>query len=340
MSFLPRPVLVLLLLACAVLATLPLFADRFHMQLATQMMVLAIFALSLDLLVGFTGLVSFGHAAFFGLAGYSLAILTRDAGLTSMLVTLPVSLAACALAALAIGWLSIRTSGIYFIMVTLAFSQMIYFFFNDARGFGGSDGMYVNTKPKLAFGEWVLLDLQNRTTLYYAVFVALVGTFLLLRILLRSPFGQVINAVRINENRTRALGYPVQRYKLASFVVAGILAGLAGYLGAAQFGYVNPALIGWRESGKVLIVVVLGGAGTLWGPVLGAFVLILLEDALSAVTEHWLLLMGGFVIGIVLYLPGGLAGIVLRLTDAASRRLAERGVPADCRPQAGRAADG
>jgi len=337
-STLRRPVLLLLLIACAALALLPFVAERFYVQLATQMMVLAIFALSLDLLVGFTGLVSFGHAAFFGLAGYGLAILTRDAGLTSIVVTLPICLAASGLVALAIGWLSIRTSGIYFIMVTLAFSQMIYFFFNDARGFGGSDGLYVNIKPRLALGETLLVDLQNRTVLFYAAFVALVGTFALLRMLLRSPFGHVINAIRINQNRTRALGYPVQRYKLASFVIAGVLAGLAGYLGAAQFGYVNPALIGWRESGKVLIVVVLGGAGTLWGPVLGAFVIAFLEDTLSAMTEHWLLLMGGFVIAIVLFLPGGLASIVLRLGDAVSNRT--RAHPArDSRPETGRTAD-
>jgi branched-chain amino acid transport system permease protein len=314
-------------------------AERFYVQLVTQMMVLAIFALSLDLLVGFTGLVSFGHAAFYGLAGYGLAILTRDAGLTSIWLTLPICLAASGLAALAIGWLAIRTSGIYFIMVTLAFSQMIYFFFNDARGFGGSDGLYVNVKPRMDLAGTVLFDLQNRTVLYYAVLASLAGAFVFLRVLLRSPFGQVINAIRINESRTRALGYPIRRYKLASFVIAGIVAGLAGYLGATQFGYVNPAHIGWRESGKILIVVVLGGTGTLWGPVIGAFAIVLLEDTLSAMTEHWLLLMGGIVIGIVLLLPRGMAGLLLKLVDGVSR-LAARRQPYRDLPAAREATDG
>src|SRR5262245_37410125 len=192
MPTLPRPVLVLLFLAALALLAVPFVGERFHIQLVTQMMVLAIFAMSLDLLVGFTGLVSFGHAAFYGLAGYSLAILTRDAGLTSMWATLPLTLAACGLAALAIGWLSIRTSGIYFIMVTLAFAQMIYYLFNDARDFGGSDGLYINTKPLLMVGDLTLINLQNRTTFYYLSFVVLTGTFLLLWALLRSPFGQVI----------------------------------------------------------------------------------------------------------------------------------------------------
>jgi branched-chain amino acid transport system permease protein len=312
MPQMPRPILMLLILVAALLLIIPSVGERFHVQLATQMMVLAVFAMSLDLLVGFTGLISFGHAAFYGLAGYGLAILTRDAGLTTMWVTLPLVLFACGLAALAIGWLSIRTSGIYFIMVTLAFAQMIYYFFNDARGFGGSDGLYINTKPQLAIGDLALIDLSNRTTFYYVAFAILVGTFLFLWALLRSPFGQVIIAIRVNEGRTRALGFPIARYKLVSFVIAGILAGLAGYLGAAQFGFVNPAHLGWRESGRVLMVVILGGTGTLFGPAFGAFVFVLLEDALSGLTEHWLLIMGGFVIAVVLLLPNGIAGLFLR----------------------------
>src|SRR5262245_16728987 len=209
MRELPRPVLLLLVVAALALALVPLVGERFHVQLATQMMVLAVFAMSLDLLVGFTGLVSFGHAAFYGLAGYVLAILTRDAGLVSMWATLPLTLAACALAAGLIGWLSIRTSGIYFIMVTLAFAQMIYHFFNDARGFGGSDGLYINTRPRLAIGDVTFLDLQNRTTFFYLTFAILVAGFLFVWTLLRSPFGRVITAIRVNEQRTRALGFPV-----------------------------------------------------------------------------------------------------------------------------------
>jgi branched-chain amino acid transport system permease protein len=314
MPALPRSIVIFLLVAVAGLAIVPLVGDRFHVQLVTQILVLAIFAMSLDLLVGFTGLVSFGHAAFYGLGGYGLAILTRDFGLVSLWATLPVTLVVCGLASAAIGFLSIRTSGVYFIMITLAFAQMIYFFFNDARGFGGSDGFYILTRPRLTLGEVTLLNLQNRTTLYYTALAALLLTAAFLWTLLRSPFGQVITALRVNEARTRALGFPIDRYKLVSFCIAGVLAGLAGYLSAVQFGYVNPAHMGWRESGRVLMVVILGGSGTLFGPVLGAFVFVLLEDLLSGLTEHWLLILGGLVVAVVLLLPKGIAGLLLSLT--------------------------
>jgi len=314
MPSLPRPILILLAVATVALAAVPFIGDRFHVQLITQIMVLATFAMSLDLLVGFTGLVSFGHAAFYGLGGYSLAILTHDAGLVSMWATLPLAIIVCGVAAAAIGWLSIRTSGVYFIMITLAFAQMAYYFFNDARGFGGSDGLYINAKPQLSVAGVTLLNLQNRTALYYAAFTVLVASAVFLWVLLRSPFGQVITAMRSNEGRTQALGFPVGRYKLVSFCLAGMLAGLAGYLGAVQFGYVNPAHMAWRESGRVLMVVILGGTGTLFGPVLGAFVFVLLEDLLSGLTEHWLMIIGGFVVTVVLLLPNGIAGLLLRMT--------------------------
>jgi branched-chain amino acid transport system permease protein len=320
MPTLPRSIIIFLVVAVAGLAVVPLVSDRFYVQLITQILLLATFAMSLDLLVGFTGLVSFGHAAFYGLGGYSLAILTRDAGLVSIWATLPMTLAVCGLASLAIGWMSIRTSGIYFIMITLAFAQMIYFFFNDARAFGGSDGLYILSKPSFTVGDLTLFTLQNRTTLYYTSLVVLVATATFLWVLLRSPFGQVITALRANEGRTRALGFPIDRYKLASFCIAGMLAGLAGYLSAVQFGYVNPAHMGWRESGRVLMVVILGGSGTLFGPALGAFVFVLLEDLLSGLTEHWLLIMGGFVVAVVLLLPNGIAGLLLSAAGRAVPR--------------------
>jgi branched-chain amino acid transport system permease protein len=320
MTPLSRPLAILLLTALACLLALPLVADRFYLQLATQIMTTGLFAMSLDLLVGYTGLVSFGHAAYFGLAGYALAILGRDLGLVSLWATLPLCLAVSGLAALAIGALSIRTSGVFFIMITLAFAQMLYFFFNDSRSFGGSDGLYVDVRPTLEIGGWTLLDLDGRIGFYYFTLFWLVASYLLLRILLASPFGLVLAGIRANEGRTRALGYPTQRYKLASFVIAGMLAGLAGYLAAAQFGVVNPAHLSWRQSGHALIIVILGGMGTLHGPVLGAFVLVFLEDLLMAATEHWLLVMGLFVIAVVVLLPHGLAGLASRLVER--RRLA------------------
>jgi branched-chain amino acid transport system permease protein len=318
MANFPRPILIFLVVAAVSLATFPLVGERFHIQLVTQMMILATFAMSLDLLVGFTGLVSFGHAAFYGLGGYTLAILTRDADLISLWATLPITIVACGFVAILIGWLSIRTSGVYFIMVTLAFAQMIYYFFNDARGFGGSDGLYIKTKPDFAVNGISLFTLQNRTALYYFALAAMFASGVFLWVLLRSPFGQVITAMRVNEGRTRSLGFSLRRYKLVSFCVAGMLAGLAGYLGAVQFGVVNPAHLGWRESGRVLMVVILGGTGTLFGPALGAFIFVLLEDLLSNLTEHWLLLMGAFVVAVVLLLPDGIAGLLLRMAGKKS----------------------
>jgi branched-chain amino acid transport system permease protein len=308
----PRPVLLFLIAALIALAVFPQFAERFYIQLVTKIMIVAIFAMSLDLLVGYTGLVSFGHAAFFGIGGYALAIVARDLDLTSIWTTLPIAIAASGMAALVIGWLSIRTSGVYFIMITLAFAQMLFFVVHDNLALGGSDGMYLNTKPTVSVAGIDLVNLRNRTEFYYFSLLCLTASYLFCRMILRSPFGRVIAAIRINEPRTRALGYPTQRYKLASFVVAGMLAGLAGYLACAQFGFVNPALLSWRESGQALVIVILGGMGTLYGPVIGSFVLILLEDYLSSLTEHWLLVIGFFVIGVVLFLPDGIASLITR----------------------------
>jgi branched-chain amino acid transport system permease protein len=309
MTPLPRPVFFVLLAVAALLLALPLFAERFHVQLATKMIVMGIFALSLDLLVGYTRLVSFGHAAFFGLAGYALAIAERDFGLASLWATLPLTLALAAAAALAIGWLAIRTSGIYFIMVTLAFAQMLYYVANDTRVFGGSDGMFVNARPTAVLLGVELLDLKDRVNFYYFALAALVASLLAARMLLASPFGRVISAIASNESRARALGYATWRFKLAMFVIAGTIAGLAGYIGAAQDGIVNPAFLSWHQSGQALVIVILGGLGTLYGPVAGAFVLIAIEDVLSGFTEHWLLAIGLFVIAVVLLLPRGIASL-------------------------------
>ncbi|HJS30789.1 MAG TPA: branched-chain amino acid ABC transporter permease [Alphaproteobacteria bacterium] len=308
----PRSVLLFLVVALLALAIFPQFAERFYIQLVTKIMIVAIFAMSLDLLVGYTGLVSFGHAAFFGIGGYALAIVARDFELTSLWTTLPIAIAASGIAALVIGWLSIRTSGVYFIMITLAFAQMLFFVVHDNLALGGSDGMYLNSKPTVSIAGIDLVNLRNRTEFYYFTLFSLTASYLFCRMILRSPFGRVIAAIRVNEPRTRALGFPTQRYKLASFVIAGMLGGLAGYLACAQFGFVNPALLSWRESGQALVIVILGGMGTLYGPVVGSFVLILLEDYLSSLTEHWLLVIGFFVIAVVLFLPEGIASLAAR----------------------------
>ncbi|HET8729059.1 MAG TPA: branched-chain amino acid ABC transporter permease [Alphaproteobacteria bacterium] len=309
----PRGLLALLILCVIGLALFPLFGGTFYIQLFAKIMILAIFAMSLDLLIGYTGLVSLGHAAFYGIAAYVLVMVSPEFEAANLWLTLPLAIAAAAAAALVIGVLSLRTSGIYFIMVTLAFAQMLHYFFNDSTAFGGSDGIFVYFKPDASLFGFKPFDLENVTHFYYFSLVLMVLVYVLLRVILRSPFGHVILGIKTNEHRMRSLGYPTFRYKLASFVLAGGLAGLSGYLAASQFGFVNPELLGWHTSGDVLMMVILGGMGTLFGPVLGAFAIVLLQELFADLTEHWLLLMGGTVILVVLVLPHGLGGLILRL---------------------------
>ena len=307
-----RVQLALLAVAALALALFPLVADTYTLRLVTRIMIVGLFAMSLDLLVGYAGLVSLGHAAFFGAAAYTVALIVNKLGITDALVLLPASLAVAALAALAIGYLSIRTSGVYFIMITLALAQMLYYLVKDRRDWGGTDGMNIDSKPVLELFGTRLVDFYDRPQFYYLVLACLVGAFVLLSVMLAAPFGRVLVAIRANEARTRALGYDVQRIKLVAFVVAGTLAGLAGFLEAARSTFVNPQHLAWHESGHVLMIVILGGMGTLWGPVVGAFVVLFLEDWLSTLTDRVLLIMGGFVLALVLFLPGGIAGLFRR----------------------------
>jgi branched-chain amino acid transport system permease protein len=311
------------LLALILFAIFPLVGDKYELQLLSKIMLMAIFAMSLDLLVGFTGLVSLGHAAFFGLGGYALWLLSPQYAATNLWLSLVVVVGIAAVTSLAIGALVLRSSGVYFIMVTLAFAQMFYYYASGAKWLGGSDGAYIYVRPSAAIFGWVPFNLGNYVEFYYVALCLMIGVFLLLRIVLRSLFGRVIQGVKSNEDRLRSLGFPTFRYKLVSFVIAGIIASLAGYFSAAQFGFVNPELFGWRLSGEVLMMVILGGMGTLYGPILGAFVLVLLESELAGMTKHWLLPMGLFVILAVLFLPWGIAGLRLRWLSVRSAREAD-----------------
>jgi branched-chain amino acid transport system permease protein len=299
----------LLAVCIAALLLFPLAGSVYYTQLFTKIMILSIFAMSLDLLVGYTGLVSLGHAAFFGLAGYVLALMSPQYEAANLLTTLPAALAASALAALAIGLLVLRTSGIYFIMVTLAFAQMLYYLFHDTKLGGGSDGIYINLKPALSIGDWVPFSLESKIAFYYFALALMLAVYALLRAVLRSTFGRALQGIKANEQRMRSLGFATFRYKLAAFVLAGTLAGLSGYLAAMQFGFVNPEILSWHQSGNVLMMVILGGMGSLAGPVLGAFAFTLLQDLFESLTRHWQLLMGGFIVLVVLVLPRGLFGL-------------------------------
>ena len=306
----PRAALFVTLL---MLAVFPLLASGYYSDLLTKIMIMAIFAMSLDLLVGFTGLVSFGHAAFFGVAAYAVVLLSPQYDPGNMWLVLPGAILASAVVAFFVGLFVLRTKGIYFIMVTLAFAQMIYFVFHDSPLGGGSDGVSINFKPELRIGEKLLIDIGDATHFYYFVLLFLVAAYVFLRMLLRSPLGHALAGIKSNEHRMLSLGFPVFLYKLAGFVVAGALAGLAGFLSACQFGFVTPELLSWHQSGNVLLMVILGGMGSLSGAAIGAFTFVVLQEVLSSLTEHWQLLMGGVIVFVVLLLPGGLASLTQRV---------------------------
>ena len=299
-------------IALGLLALFPLVGATFYTELVTKVMILAIFALSLDLLVGYTGLVSFGHAAFYGVGAYTLGLLAPKYEAANLWLTLPLAIAIAGLCALAVGAFVVRVKGIYFIMVTLAFAQMFYFVFHDTKLGRGSDGISMNFKPVATIGDFAPFDLANAVHVYYFVLVTMVVVFVFLRLLLRSAFGRALQGIRSNEQRMRSLGFPVYRYKLASFAIAGALAGLAGYCSAMQFGFVNPELLSWHQSGNVLLMLILGGIGSLYGAVTGAFAFVALTEIFQALTKHWQLLLGGAIVALVIFLPGGIASVAGR----------------------------
>ena len=301
------------LAALLLVALFPVSGATFYIELTTKIMIMAIFALSLDLLVGWTGLVSFGHAAYFGVGAYTLALLSPKAAAAGMWSSLALAIAVAAVCALVVGIFVLRTRGIYFIMVTLAFAQMFYFVFHDTDVGGGSDGRYVNVKPDASILGFTPFDFDRPVHVYYVVLAMLVLVFLFLQRVLRSPFGRALSGIRANEQRMRALGFPVMAYKLAAFTLAGGLAGLAGWLLAAQSGFVNPEILSWHQSGNVLLMVILGGAGTPYGPIAGAFALTLLHELFSTLTTHWQLWLGISIVLIVLFMPGGLGHLVRRV---------------------------
>lgn len=320
---LPRSLQFTLGLGAVALAAFPwlgLENERYYVQMLTQMMILAIFAMSLDLLQGVTGLVSLGHAAFFGLAGYVLAFVTPDSAAPSLWWTLPLAVAVSALAALVIGFFVVRTRGIYFIMVTMAFAQMLFYLFFDNKALGGSDGIYVYFKPGTGIGgDGQPFDLENPVTFYYFTLACLLGVYAFLRRLLFSPFGRVLAGIRVNEHRLRAVGYGTFGYKLAAFTLAGALAGLAGYLWAAQTGFVNPELMGFHQSAHAIMMVILGGMGNFAGAIVGAFAFEYLLHLFKDLTKHWQLLMGAFIVLVVLVAPRGLLGLGQALLERRSR---------------------
>ena len=300
----------------AALAAYPLVAGSYGLDLVAKIMIFAIFALSLELLVGGTGLVCFGHAAFFGIGAYAAVLLSPGYDAANLLWLLPACVAAAALYALAVGALSLRTKGVYFIMVTLAFAQMAYYVVHDTPLGGGTDGIYLNVKPVLG-----PIDLDGPLTLYFFTLGTLVGVFGLLALVSRSRFGRALAGIRVNEQRMRATGFSTYPYKLAAFTLSGALAGLAGFLFAVKDGFVNPEMMSWHLSGSVLIMIILGGIGHLRGALIGAFAFALLQEffkseaIFGAFAKHWHLGLGVTIIASVALLPRGLVGVPQQLRD-------------------------
>jgi branched-chain amino acid transport system permease protein len=276
----------------------------FYLDLARRIMILAIAAISLNLILGYGGLVSFGHAAYLGIGAYAVGIMGFY-GITSGWLQWPVAIGASALVAAAIGAVSIRTSGIYFIMITLAFTQMLYYLGISIAEFGGDDGMRLKSKSLFPG----LIDLRDPVAFYYlALALMLLSVFLVYRIV-NSRFGMVLRAAKSNDARTRAIGFSPYPYRLAAFVVAGAMCGLAGALYANHTNYIVPGLMSWQQSGDIMFMVILGGMATTSGPVLGAFVLLLLEDLLSGWTQHWQVILGPLLVLSVIFFKRGLAGL-------------------------------
>ena len=297
------------------------FDAAFYIDLASRILIVALAAVALDLILGYGGMVSFGHAAFVGIGAYTVGILWHHkanaeplalfgmsfAGSENALVVWPLAALFGALGALVIGAVSLRTAGVYFIMITLAFAQMLFYLAIGLRSYGGEDGLALWNRNVLPG-----LDLGDDTTFYYVCLALLAGFVLLCRRLVDSRFGLVLRGCKQNERRMRALGFPTTRYKLAAFALAGAAAGLSGALLANSAEFVSPAYMSWQRSGEYIVVVVLGGMGTLFGPVAGAAAFLLLEDVLSELTEHWQIVLGPILLFVVHFARRGLWGLVDR----------------------------
>ena len=303
---------VLLLMLAAVPPVAALLKEPFYLDLLRRVMIFAIAAISLNLILGYGGMVSFGHAAYLGVGAYAVGVLAYY-GIDNGWLQWAVAIGASALVAAAIGAISVRTSGIYFIMITLAFTQMLYYLGVSIAEYGGDDGMRLGVRSQFSG----LIDLNDPTAFYYLVFAILVAFLYLTHRLVNSRFGLVLQAVRSNEARTRAIGYSPYPYRLAAFIIAGAMCGLAGALLANQTAFLTPEFMNWTRSGELMFMVILGGIASTSGPLLGAAALLLLEDALQGwgvlpkwVNDHWQLYFGMILVLVVLFARRGLAGLL------------------------------
>ena len=302
-----RAVVVILLLLALVL--LPVYVEftgsRFLLTLFTRIVILALAAVSLNLILGYGGMMSFGHAAYLGIGGYSVGILAFE-GVTSGFVQWPVALLVSALFALVIGALSLRTRGVYFIMITLAFAQMAYYIVAGLARYGGDDGLTIEKRSQF----FPPLNLSNKMQFYYLCLALLFASIYLVWRIVNSRFGLAVQGARSNDTRMRAIGFPTYRYKLTCFVIAGTLCGLSGALLANHTDFVSPGMMYWTRSGDLIIMVVLGGMGSTFGPLFGAVALLVLEEVLSSITEYWQIILGPLLLLVVLFARGGIDGLL------------------------------
>jgi branched-chain amino acid transport system permease protein len=308
-----RNLAVIVLLAALVL--LPVYVEftgnRFLLTLFTRIIILALAAVSLNLILGYGGMMSFGHAVYLGIGGYAVGMLAHE-GIYSGFVQWLLALTASALFALIIGALSLRTRGVYFIMITLAFAQMAYYVVAGLARYGGDDGLTIYKRSQF----FEPINLSNKMQFYYVCLALLYGSIYLVWRIVNSRFGMVIQGSRSNDTRMRAIGFPTFRYKLICFVIAGTLCGLSGALLANHTDFVSPAMMYWTRSGDLIIMVVLGGMGSVVGPVFGAVVLLVLEQALSGITEYWQIILGPLLLLVVLFARGGIDGLLGRVRHA------------------------
>ena len=311
--FEPLPVAIFVMLALAPIAA-AFGPESYLLGLFTRVMIYGIAALALDFICGYGGLVSFGHAAFVGIGAYSVAILGSH-GITDMTITLPVALIVSAVFAYLTGTICLRTKSVYFIMITLAFGQMIYFVAGSLSPYGGDDGLTLKLRSTL-FGFPVL---QNDRALYYAALLFLLASYLFCRSVVYSRFGRVFRGARENPTRMATIGFDVFRYQRVAYVIAGAIGGLSGFLLANATEFVSPAYMSWQRSGELIIMVLFGGLGTLHGAIVGAAAFLLLEDVLGGMTENWKLIFGPMLVLIVLFARGGLIGLAQSIRERLSR---------------------
>ncbi|SUZ57503.1 uncharacterized protein METZ01_LOCUS10357 [marine metagenome] len=317
MNWSPRTAFITLLMIG--LGAVPLIADGidepFYTVMFSRMLILSIGAVSLNLILGYGGMVSFGHAVYLGIGSYMVGIGTIHAiedGIEWMgngFIHFAVSIVFSALVGLVIGAISLRTRGVYFIMITLAFSQMFYFVAVGNEKYGGDDGLSLYMRSDFNG----LFDISNDNTLYYLNFVILLASLYVSHRIINSRFGMMIRGAKSNEQRMASIGFPVFRYRLIAFVIAGTICGMAGVLSANQTEFVNPSVMHWTRSGDLIIMIVLGGLGTLFGPVIGAVAFLFLEEFLSGITEYWQLIFGPMLVLVVIFARGGIDGMLVLL---------------------------